>query len=315
MEYRRLGATGCDVSRLSLGSWRTYERIGRDEGLAVMKAARDAGITFLDDARYNDELGTAPIPTGYSEVVFGELFRAAGWPRGDTIVSNKLWWEFWPEQSPAQELDGSLGRMGFEYVDLIYSDKPPAGLALDDFLGSVAALITAGKARFWGVLNWPAALVAEAATVAARNGLPPMIANQLAYSLVARSPVEDADTMSAMTAAGASIVASYVLAGGVLSGKYAGGAATTGRAAGTLDHPRVTPAVAAADRLAALASELDTDAAALAIAYALLNDSVATVLFGATRPEQVEQNVAALAVVSRLDAQAMSRLRAIGSSS
>ena len=74
-------ASECDVSRLSLGSWRTYERISRDEGLAVMHAARDAGITFLDDARYNDETGTAPIPTGYSEVLFGELFRAAGWQR------------------------------------------------------------------------------------------------------------------------------------------------------------------------------------------------------------------------------------------
>ncbi len=115
------------MSRLSLGSWRTYERISRDAGLAVMKAARDAGVNFLDDARYNDELGTAPIPSGYSEVVFGELFRAAGWPRAETVVSNKLWWEFWPEQSPAQELDASLGRMRFDDVDLIYTDDASRG--------------------------------------------------------------------------------------------------------------------------------------------------------------------------------------------
>src|SRR5437660_6050575 len=151
METRRLGQAGCDVSRLSLGSWRTYERISRDEGLAVMRSARDAGITFLDDARYDDETGTAPIPTGYSEVVFGELFRAAGWVRDETVVSNKLWWEFWPEQSPAQELDASLERMRFDYVDVIYTDKPPADLPLDDFVGSVTELITAGKARYWGV--------------------------------------------------------------------------------------------------------------------------------------------------------------------
>src|SRR5512144_573700 len=107
-----------------------------------MRAARDAGITFLDDARYNDETGTAPIPTGYSEIVFGELFRAAGWPRDDTIVANKLWWEFWPDQSAAQELDGSLGRMGLDHVDLIYTQPPPSGLALEDFVGAVTALIT-----------------------------------------------------------------------------------------------------------------------------------------------------------------------------
>ena len=77
-----------------------------------MQAAREAGINFLDDARYNDETGHAPMPTGYSEVVFGELFRAAGWRRDEVIVSNKLWWEFWPDQSPAQELAASLGPDG-----------------------------------------------------------------------------------------------------------------------------------------------------------------------------------------------------------
>ncbi len=88
----------------------------------------EAGITFLDDARYNDETGSAPMPTGYSEVLFGELFRTAGWKREDTIVSNKLWWEFWPEQDAAAELDGSLGRMGFDYIDVIYANPPPADL-------------------------------------------------------------------------------------------------------------------------------------------------------------------------------------------
>lgn len=77
-----LGASGLRVTRLALGSWRTFERIGRDQGIAVMPAAREAGINFLDDARYNDETGHAPLPTGYSEVVFGELFRAAAWPNG-----------------------------------------------------------------------------------------------------------------------------------------------------------------------------------------------------------------------------------------
>src|SRR5204862_7279761 len=135
MRRESLGAAGCGVSRGSLGSWRTYERVSRDDGLAVMQAARDAGITFLDDARYNDETGTAPIPTGYSEVLFGELFRGAGVPRDEAVVANKLWWEFWPEQSAAAELDASLRRMRFDYVDVIYANPPPAGLA-------VAALVS-----------------------------------------------------------------------------------------------------------------------------------------------------------------------------
>src|SRR3954452_19129714 len=205
METKRLGRAGCDVSRLSLGSWRTYERMSREAGLAVMTAARDAGITFLDDARYNDETGTAPLPTGYSEVVFGELFRAAGWSRDETVVSNKLWWEFWPDQSPAEELDGSLQRMRFDHVDLIYTERPPAGVPLEDVIEAISALIDAGKARAWGVLNWPAPLVREAADVARREGLPSLVANQLAYSVVARTPVEDPE----MADAGASVVASF----------------------------------------------------------------------------------------------------------
>ena len=285
--------------------------MSREAGLAVMTAARDAGITFLDDARYNDETGRAPLPTGYSEVVFGDLFRAAGWPRDDTVVSNKLWWEFWPDQSPAEELDASLQRMRFDHVDLIYSERPPSGLPLEDVVAAVTALIDAGKARAWGVLNWPAVLVREAAAVARRQGLPSPVANQVAYSVVARTPVEDPEMIEAMAGAGASVVASYALAGGVLSGKYDADP-TAGRAAGTLDDPRVAPAVAAARQLGALATDLGTTTATLAIAFSLLHESVATVLFGATRPQQVEHNVEALDVLARLDDAAVARLRAVG---
>ena len=81
MELRALGGSGIEVSVLSLGSWRTYERISRERGVEVMSAARELGINFLDDARYDDETGHAPLKTGHSEVVFGELFRACGWRR------------------------------------------------------------------------------------------------------------------------------------------------------------------------------------------------------------------------------------------
>ncbi len=98
MELRRLGHSDLVVSRLSLGSWRTFERISPEAGAAVLRAARDAGITFLDDARYNDESGSAPLATGWSEVVFGELFRSVGWPRDEVVVANKLWWESCPSE-------------------------------------------------------------------------------------------------------------------------------------------------------------------------------------------------------------------------
>ena len=158
-----LGSSGIVVSSLALGSWRTFERMAREDGVAVLRAARDAGITFLDDARYDDETGSAPMPSGYSEGVFGELFRGAGWPRAAAVVANKLWWEFWPAESAAQEIAGSLGRMGLDYVDLIYAALPPEGLPLAEAVEMTAALVTAGTARAWGTLNWPPALLVREA--------------------------------------------------------------------------------------------------------------------------------------------------------
>jgi L-glyceraldehyde 3-phosphate reductase len=311
MESARLGRSGIDVSRLSLGSWRTFERVSREEGEVVMRAAREAGITFLDDARYNDETGTAPMSTGYSEVIFGQLFRKAGWRRDETVVTNKLWWEFWPEQSASDELDGSLERMRFDYIDLIYANPPPDGLSIEELVASVAGLITSGRARAWAVVNWRAEQIAEASSVATVRGFPQLCAAQLPYSLVHRSPVEDDDMSSALAACGAPVVASYVLAGGVLTDKYANDP-TTGRAAGTLDDPRVVRSVAAGSELAQLAGDLNTTAASLAIAFALANPSVATVLFGATSPRQVTENVAALELANRLDLAQLAALAQIG---
>ena len=214
-----------DVSVMSLGSWRTFERIPFEQALAVMQAARDAGINFLDDARYNDDTGTAPLKSGYSEVLFGELFRAAGWPRDETVVANKLWWEFWPEETAMQEIDGSLARTGLDHIDVEYACPLPEGLEVAEAVRQIAGLIEAGKARAWGVANWQAEEIAEAARAAKALGVPGPCAVQLPYSLVSRSWVEDPAMTAALAEADAGVVASASLAFGALSGKY--------RAAGT----------------------------------------------------------------------------------
>jgi aryl-alcohol dehydrogenase-like predicted oxidoreductase len=302
------------VSRLALGSWRTYERIGADQGARVMAAARDAGITFLDDARYNDETGQAPIASGYSEMVFGELFRAAGWPRDDTIVANKLWWEFWPDETPAQELAGSLRRMRFDYIDLIYSEKLPPGVPVEDAVAMIAGLIAAGTARAWGALNWEPSQIELAWQIAEREGVPGPVAVQPPYSLIRREVVEDPLMRRLSAERDLAIIASYTIAGGVLTGKYDQDPGA-GRAAGMLTSARVAPAVAAGRELAALAREAGHDPASLAMAFALLNPSVTAVLFGATRPEQVTANLAALSVAETLSPDERRRLMAIGATS
>jgi aryl-alcohol dehydrogenase-like predicted oxidoreductase len=306
-----LGASGIPVSRLALGSWRTFERISRDRGAAVMRAARAAGVTLLDDARYNDETGTAPIATGYSEVVFGELFRAAGWRRDEVVVANKLWWEFWPGQTPSQELAASLSRMGLEHVDLIYSDAPPGDVPIADVVGMISGLIAAGQARAWGAFNWSPTRLEEAWQVATQAGVPGPCATQPPYSLVRRDVVEDPELTRLAADRGVAIVASYTLAGGVLTGKYATDQ-HAGRAAGQLDRPPYADAVSAARRLNALAADLGRDPAQLAMAFVLLNPSVTTLLFGATSPEQVAANVGALRVAAELTPDEAERLRAIG---
>jgi aryl-alcohol dehydrogenase-like predicted oxidoreductase len=304
MEHRRLGASGIDISALALGSWRTYERMSREDGIAVMHAAREAGIDFLDDARYNDETGAAPLSTGYSEVVFGGLFRASGWKRDEVVVSNKLWWEFWPEQSAAEELDGSLSRMGFDYVDLIYSERLPEGLAVPDAVSDVSELIADGKARAWGVLNWPPQQLAEAVQVTAAQGLLEPCAAQLPYSLAFPKVVEDEEMIAALDVAGAGVVASAVLASGALTGR-----GRAGRAAELPDSPTWRRAFEIGDQLRVLAPELDTTPVRLAIAFALANPLVATVLFGASKPEQVRENVGALELLGRMSASELAALR------
>lgn len=311
MPMTALGRSDLRVSRLALGSWRTYERISRDQGVRVMRAAREAGINFLDDARYNDETGHAPLPTGYSEVVFGELFRASGWRRDEVVVSNKLWWEFWPDQSPAQELAGSLGRMGLDHIDLIYSEVPPDGVGLEDAIDMITGLIRAGAARAWGTLNWTPAQMERAWQIADREGVPGPVATQPPYSLVRREIVDDPAMRRVAADLGVAIVASYTLAGGILTGKY-DEEPGTGRAAGMIGQPQWASAVAAGRDLAALARHIGVAPASLAMAFALLDPSVTTVLFGATRPEQVRANLGALALAERLTPGERDRLFAIG---
>jgi aryl-alcohol dehydrogenase-like predicted oxidoreductase len=310
LPHRPLGNSGIEVSCMSLGSWRTYERMSREDGVAVMRAARESGIDFLDDARYNDETGSAPIPTGYSEVVFGELFRAAGWERDEVVVANKLWWEFWPDQTAAEELDGSLGRMGLEHVDLIYSEPPPDGLELQSLVEQVVALIGAGKARAWGMLNWRPEQIAAGAAIAGELGMPGPCAAQLPYSLVRRDWVEDPAQVEALGDAGASVVSSYTLAGGTLTGKYAAGEG--GRMQGSRDDPEWQHAFKTGEELRRFAADRGESPAALAFVFALANPIVCSVLFGATSPEQISQNLEAVDLLERLDGADLTELRELG---
>jgi aryl-alcohol dehydrogenase-like predicted oxidoreductase len=314
LPLRRLGTSDLSVSLFSLGSWRTFERIPREQGLAVMRAARDAGITFLDDARYDDETGSAPIATGYSEVVFGDLFRAAGWVRDEVVVANKLWWELWPAQDAASELDGSLGRMGLDHVDLIYAMQPPEGLAVEELVAQVASLVSSGRARAWGIGNWRADTLAAAVAAARAQGVPLPAAAQLPYSLVRADWVDDPAMDAVLRDAGIPLVASYVLAGGTLTGKYLDASADLGGRAAADESAPIVAGKQRAAALVALAREWGVTPASLAFSFALDHPRLASVLFGATSPDQLRENVASLAVHDALDGEQRARLRSLATS-
>jgi L-glyceraldehyde 3-phosphate reductase len=284
MAPRPLGAAPFAVSPLALGSWRTFERIGEERAVEIVRAAAEGGITFFDDARYNDETGNAPIPTGYSEVLFGEVTRAAGLPRADTVIANKLWWEHWPREDAAAELDGSLGRLGFDHVDLIYAVTLPDGLEVERAVEEVAGLLAAGKARAWGVANWTAEQIVEGTAAASRLGIEPPAAAQLSYSLVDRGTVEAGAMESALSDSGTGLVPSNVMSGGKLLEQR---------------------------RLGDLAERLETTPAALAIAFTLAHPLTASVLFGASSVAQLEANLAATALLERLATADMAELRGL----
>lgn len=308
LPLRPLGSSGIPVSVMSLGSWRTFERISRSQGESVMRAAREAGINFLDDARYDDETGTAPIPTGYSEVVFGELFRASGWVRDEVVVANKLWWEFWPEHTAADELAASLERMGLDHVDLIYATPPPDTMSVREVVESAAGLIASGMAWQWAVAMWSAPRLGEALDIAAELDTPPPVANQLGCSLVQHESADDPAMVELMTNRGVGLVASYVLAGGTLTGKYLSGA--DGRA-GDDDAPPYGAGKRVAVTLADQAREWGVTTSQLAFCYALGHPCLTSALFGATTPEQLRDNVASYAVFESLSDDQLMAVRAL----
>jgi L-glyceraldehyde 3-phosphate reductase len=301
-----LGGSGIRVSPIALGSWRTFEHMDRGDAERLLAYALAHGIDFLDDARYDDETGSAPLASGYSEVLFGELFRAVGADPQAVAVSNKLWWEFWPEQTAVGELEGSLERMGLEHLALLYSSTLPDDLPVAVAVGQIAEVLDTGRVTAWGVVNWSAEALAAAGREARTLGLPQPCAVQLPYSLARTDWVQDPAMERALADTGASLIPSAVLAGGALSGKYADG--QTGRLSGEQDTPARRRAFELGAALREPARRLDVSPATLAIAFTLRHPRTAATLIGATRPQQIDDALAAVHLAARLTDDELTQL-------
>jgi aryl-alcohol dehydrogenase-like predicted oxidoreductase len=306
---RRLGGSEIEVSRIALGSWRTFERMPRADAERLLAYALERGIDFLDDARYDDETGKAPIPTGYSEVLFGELLRAVGADPAALTISNKLWWEFWPGQDAIGEVEASLQRMGLDRLGLLYSSTLPAEVPVPVAVEQIAAVLATGRVGAWAVVNWSAADLAAATVEASRVAIPPPCAAQLPYSLARADWVEDPAMDGALAAAGAALIPSAALAGGALSGKYAAGGA--GRISDELGDPRRAAALQLGAGLRRPAAALGTSPATLAIAFTLLHPRTAATLIGATSPAQIDAAIDAVGLAERLTSDDVAELRSL----
>ncbi len=320
MDYRRLGASGLKVSELSLGSWVTYHnQVGTPAAREMLAAAMDAGINFFDNAEV--------YARGQSEIVMGEAFKALAWPRLNYIVSTKFFWGLDREGAAAnrkdtlnrkylmQAIDGSLKRLGLDFVDLIFCHRPDPQTPIEETVWAMSDIIASGKALYWGTSEWSAAEIKEAWDVAEKHHLRKPVMEQPQYHLFHRQRVEQ-EYVPLYDAIGLGLTTWSPLASGLLTGKYKSGVPSGSRGAlesmsflaKGLTDPEKNAAVA---KLEPIAAELGASVAQLAIAWVAKNPRVSTVITGASSLAQLKSNLGAIEVLPKLTPAVMARIDAV----
>jgi voltage-dependent potassium channel beta subunit len=313
MEYRRLGSAGLKVSLLSLGSWVTYgKQVDVASAEALMKAAWDSGVNFFDNAEAYE--------AGKSEEIMGAALKKLGWRRASYVVSTKIFFGMHDGVNERRTLnrkklregiDGALKRFGLDYVDLVYCHRPDPQTPVEETVWSMHMMVESGKALYWGTSEWSADQIMEAWGIAEKHHLHKPQMEQPQYNLFVRHKVEQ-NYARLYSGIGLGLTVWSPLASGVLTGKYNAGIPKDSRLAlPGYDWLRrvVTPArVEAVKKLEGIARELGSTAAQLALAWCARNPNVSTVITGASRPEQVKENMKALDLLPKLTPEVMTRI-------
>jgi voltage-dependent potassium channel beta subunit len=320
MQYRRLGRSGLRVSTLSLGSWVTYHnQVDTGQAVEMMAAAFDAGVNFFDNAEV--------YAGGRSETIMGEALKKLGWPRLNYVVSTKFFWgldrngdavnrkDTLNRKYLMQAMDGSLKRFGLEHIDLIYCHRPDPHTPVEETVRAMSDLITQGKALYWGTSEWSAADIRAAWEIASAQHLHKPVMEQPQYHLFHRQRVEQ-EYARLYEDIGLGLTTWSPLASGLLTGKYKSGVPEGSRGAlenmaflrEGLTNPAKNEAMA---KLEPIAAELGGTLAQLAIAWVAKNPRVSTVITGASRVQQLQDNLGALAVLDKLTPEVMGRIDAI----
>ena len=302
MHYRRLGHSGLKVSEISLGSWVTFgNQIDETVAVSLIKEAFSQGINFFDNADM--------YANGLAETVMGKAVK--GLPRQELVISTKV---FWPTMKGpngrglsrkhiTESIHGSLKRLGTDYVDLYFCHRYDPDTPVEEVVRTMSDLVHQGKVLYWGTSEWEASQVMQAYGTAREYGLIPPTMDQPQYNLFHRKRVED-DLMPVCRELGIGLTTFSPLYYGILSGKYNEGIPQGSRAS-LEDYAwikeRITPQrVEIVRQITLVANDLGITPAQLAIAWILRRKEVSSVITGATRLEQLDENLGASEAYEKL---------------
>lgn len=318
MEYRRLGKSGLQVSALSFGSWVTFgSQIGDNIAEECMKTAYEAGINFFDNAE--------AYANGKSETVMGNILKKMNWDRTSFVVSSKVFFGTGgklPNQTGLsrkhvmEACHAALKRLQVDYLDLYYCHRPDKNTPIEETVRAMDTLIQQGKILYWGTSEWSAQEIMQAHGIARECNLTPPTMEQPQYNMFHRDRFE-LEYARLYKEVGMGTTIWSPLASGLLTGKYNDGMPKDTRLnmpslewlkESTVDDPTKIEKV---KKLAGLAKELDTTLPRMALAWCLKNPNVSTVITGASKVEQLKDNLHALETVPKLTDEVMQKIEDI----
>jgi voltage-dependent potassium channel beta subunit len=313
MHYRRLGRSGLKVSELSLGAWVTFGAQVNDKTASdLIHAAYDQGINYFDNAD--------AYANGVAETMMGKAIKDL--PREALVISSKAFWPTMPgpngrglsRKHLTESLNASLKRLDLDYVDLYFCHRYDPDTPIEEVVRTMNTFIEQGKVLYWGTSEWEASQLARANGIARQYGLIPPAMEQPQYNLLHRKRVED-QVMPLVKELGMGLTTWSPLASGILSGKYNDGVPAGSRAAMenmNWVRDRLTPELIGRMRqLTELASSLGVTTGQLAIAWLLRRKEVSSVITGATRMEQLDENMGAAEAVEKLTNDVLEKIDTI----
>ena len=311
MEYRKFGNTGIQISALSLGSWLTFgKQINNSLAEELMIKAYDNGINFFDNAE--------TYARGKSEEVMGNILHSLKWSRSSFMVSSKVYFGY-EDNKPNQRglsrkhiiegCEAALKRLQVDYIDLFFCHRPDKNTPILETVQAMNTLIQQGKILYWGTSEWSAQEILQAHLEAERHHLIAPVMEQPQYNMLERKKMED-DYLHIFRYQGMGTTIWSPLASGILSGKYLNENPADTRLAieglewlrdRNLTEERLNKVKA----IKAFADQLNVSMPQLAIAWCLKNDHVSTVILGASKVKQLEENLGAINILPKVTADIM----------